>query len=164
MRRERATRIGVCVLLFATVALTGCRLAEHGKRAAIDAFASFVLGSISRAPLTQPAPKLSGAPALTPAPVASASVAAPPAPDRHECPFSTTLPQRRVVTIDLTPAAARIARVRHFIVVCPDVARVTLDARMALAEFRGARADRARIQRIVVVAPDLEIPPDPAAL
>ena len=38
MRRERATRIGVCVLLLAAVALTGCRLAEHGRRAAIDAF------------------------------------------------------------------------------------------------------------------------------
>ena len=57
MRRERATRIGVCVLLLATVALTGCRLAEHGRRAAIDAFASFVLDSVFQAPLTQAAPK-----------------------------------------------------------------------------------------------------------
>jgi len=45
------------VLLLATVALTGCRLAEHGRRAAIDAFASFVLDSVFQmqkaAPLTQ---------------------------------------------------------------------------------------------------------------
>jgi hypothetical protein len=57
MRRERTTRIGVCVLLLATVALTGCRLAEHGRRAAIDAFASFVLDSVFQAPLTQAGPK-----------------------------------------------------------------------------------------------------------
>lgn len=152
------------MLLFATVALTGCRLAEHGKRAAIDAFASFVLGSISRAPLTQPAPKLAGRQALMPVAVASMPAAAPPAQDKHECLSSTEMPQPRVVAIDLTPAAAQIARVKRFVVVCPDVARVTLDARMAVAELRGARADRTRIQRIVVVAPDLEIPPDPAAL
>jgi hypothetical protein len=54
------------VLLLATVALTGCRFAEHSRRAAIDAFASFVLDSVSQAPLTQAAPKLGGGQALLP--------------------------------------------------------------------------------------------------
>ncbi len=45
------------MLLLATVVLTGCRFAERGRRAAIDAFASFVLDSVFQmqkaAPLTQ---------------------------------------------------------------------------------------------------------------
>ncbi len=73
MRRERATRIGVCVLLLATGALTGCRLAEHGRRAAIDAFASFVLDSVFQAPLTQPAPKTRSGRVVATIPVPPAS-------------------------------------------------------------------------------------------
>ena len=97
MRRERATRIGVCVLLLATVALTGCRFAEHGRRAAIDAFASFVLDSVFQAPLTQPAPK------TRPARVAAA-IPVPPAP--------TPLPKPHL----------RICRVRIIVIAHPDPA------------------------------------------
>ena len=97
MRRERATRIGVCVLLLATVALTGCRLAEHGRRAAIDAFASFVLDSVFQAPLTQPAPKTRPGRVVATIPV-------PPAP--------TPLPKPHL----------RICRVRIIVIAPPDPA------------------------------------------
>ena len=130
MRRERATRIGVCVLLLATVALTGCRLAEHGRRAAIDAFASFVLDSVFQAPLTQPAPKVARVgQALLPV------LSVPPPKDRHEClSYTEPLPppRSRVASIDLVPAApAVLCRVK---------------VRMAIAELRGLKA-----RRIVVV-------------
>ena len=124
MRRERATRIGVCVLLLATVALTGCRLAEHGRRAAIDAFASFVLDSVFQAPLTQPAP-IRGRQALLPVPVV--------APE----PLPLPLPQPRIASIDLAPAvpAAVLCRVKR------------VEVRMTLAELRGRRI-------IVIARPD----------
>jgi len=136
MRRERATRIGVCVLLLATVALTGCRLAEHGRRAAIDAFASFVLDSVFQAPLTQAAP-LRGRQALLPVPVVA------PIPDRQECLSSVELPkpQPRIASIDLAPAVPAVVVWR--------VKRVEM--RMTLAELRG--------RRIIVIAR-----PDPATL
>jgi hypothetical protein len=125
MRRERTTRIGVCVLLLATVALTGCRFAEHGRRAAIDAFASFVLDSVFQAPLTQPAPKLSGGQALLPV------LRVPPPVDRQECLSSTEPvplpPPRPHIAIDLAPAQlcrlTRVeARIRRIIVIAPDPA------------------------------------------
>ena len=78
------------VLAAATVALTGCRFAEHSRRAAIDAFASFVLDSVSQAPLTQAAPKLGRGQALLPVPVRLAAVP-PPAHDRQECLSSTEM-------------------------------------------------------------------------
>src|ERR1051326_4464360 len=146
MRRERATRIGVCVLLLATVVLTGCRLAEHGRRAAIDAFASFVLDSVLQAPLSQPAPNVSGGQA--PAPVLSAVV--PPPGDRHECLSSIEplpLPPPRIVAIDLTPACRRLPHMPK-----ADAARLRGEARMNVAELRA--------RRIVVVAP---IAPEPPA-
>ena len=162
MRRERMTRIGVCVLLLGTVALTGCRLAEHGRRAAIDAFASFVLGSISQAPLTQAKPQFSGA---QPAPQSQVAAAAAPAHDVQKCPSSTAAielptPQPRIASINLAPAVIEIRR----IAICPDVARAKVEARMALAEVRGMRQDRVR--RIVVVLPEIapEAPPVPATL
>src|SRR6266545_4415906 len=88
MRRERATRIGVCVLLLAAVALTGCRVAEHSRRAAIDAFASFVLDSVFRmqaaAPLEQArSGGVGGARTLPPRPLATLGVTAPAKP--HTC-------------------------------------------------------------------------------
>ncbi|HEV2719630.1 MAG TPA: hypothetical protein VG323_06400 [Thermoanaerobaculia bacterium] len=132
------------MLLLATVgALTGCRLAEHGRRAAIDAFASFVLDSVLRvqkaAPLTQAAP--SGGQALLPVPrVAAAQPVPPPAHDRHECLSSTELPKpvSRLVSVDLTPKAefCRVIRVRAF-----DVARARIEVRMAMAEMRGTVPD-----------------------
>lgn len=148
MRRERMTRIGVCVLLLAAVALTGCRLAEHGRRAAIDAFASFVLDSVLQvqkaAPLTQA--RVSGRQA--PLPVAAVAAAVP-VQTRQECPSSIEIqlptPQSRIA-IDLKPAVT--------IELCglprlsaADLARVNVEARMALAERRGVQ-----IRRIVVVA------------
>jgi hypothetical protein len=167
MRRERTTRIGVCVLLLATVALTGCRFAEHSRRAAIDAFASFVLDSVSQAPLTQAAPsKVSGGQASVPV-LAAAAVTPPSAQARQECVVSINIalpkPQPRIASIDLAPAAAAMARVKS-IVVCPDIARAQVEARMALAEVRGMRPDRVR--RIVVVIPEgiPEPPPVPATL
>lgn len=143
MRRERATRIGVCVLLLATVVLTGCRLAERGRRAAIDAFASFVLDSVYQAPLTQAAPKH----------LAASS----PTQQRHECLSSTAtkpkpeikplpLPAPRMAAIDLTPAACRLPRVN-----LGELARVRLEARMALAEVRGQGF--VQVRRVVIVAP-----------
>ena len=151
MRRERMTRIGVCVLLLAAVALTGCRLAEHGRRAAIDAFASFVLDSVLQvqkaAPLTQA--RVSGRQAPLPvAPVAPVAAAVP-VQTRQECPSSIEIqlptPQSRIA-IDLKPAVT--------IELCglprlsaADLARVNVEARMALAERRGVQ-----IRRIVVVA------------
>jgi len=161
MRRERTTRIGVCVLLFATVALTGCRFAEHGRRAAIDAFASFVLGSISQAPLTQAKPQFSGA---QPAPQSQVAAAPALAHDVQKCPLSATIelptPQPRIASINLAPAVIEIRR----IAICPDIARAKVEARMALAEVRGMRQDRVR--RIVVVLPEIasELPPVPATL
>jgi len=141
MRRERATRIGVCVLLFATVVLTGCRLAEHGRRAAIDAFASFVLDSVFQAPLTQPPPVRQ---ALMP--VRSAEL--PPPAARHT---PIPLPQPRIVAIDLTPGAAKVlCRVQR--IGAADVARLRVEARMTVAELRG--------RRIVVI----EAPEPPATL
>ena len=123
MRRERATRIGVCVLLLATVALTGCRFAEHGRRAAIDAFASFVLDSVFQAPLTQPAPKVAcvGQALLPVLPV-------PPPEDRQECLSYIELPPPRPhIAIDLAPAQlCRLTRlevrIRRIIVIAPDPA------------------------------------------
>lgn len=156
MRRERTARIGVCVLLLATVVLTGCRFAEHGRRAAIDAFASFVLDSVFQAPLTQPAPKVARVrPALMPVP----SAEIPPPVDRRER-LSTTelppLPQPRIAAIDLTPGAAKeLCRVK--LVYVADVARARVEARMALAEVRGVQG--VTVRRIVVIAPD-----PPAAL
>jgi len=146
MRRERATRIGVCVLLLATVVLTGCRLAEHGRRAAIDAFASFVLDSVFQAPLTQPAPKLGGGQA--PPPVLSAEV--PPPVDRRGRLSSTELPKPRIIAIDLTPATCRLSRISK-----ADVARLRVEARMTVAELRGQT-----VRRIVVIA----APEPPATL
>jgi len=118
MRRERATRIGVCVLLLATVVLTGCRLAEHGRRAAIDAFASFVLDSVVQAPLSQPAPQIHGGQALLPVRVAAA---VPPPGDRQECLSSMEmLPAPRMVAIDLTLARGMRGQiVRRIIVIAP---------------------------------------------
>src|ERR1051325_10929276 len=107
MRREWTTRIGVCVLLLAAVAMTGCRLAEHGRRAAIDAFASFVLGSVleaqQAAPLTQA--RIHGGEAPLPVPVASKAAVAPPAKDKHECTASIAMPAPVTrIAIDLKPA------------------------------------------------------------
>src|SRR5438128_548127 len=116
MRRERATRIGVCVLLLATVALTGCRLAEHGRRAAIDAFASFVLDSVFQAPLTQPAPKTRRhvTPSVSEGPGrAVAAIAVPPAPPGPS------------LTLGVTPLPKphlRICRVRIIVIARPDPA------------------------------------------
>jgi hypothetical protein len=127
------------VLLLATVALTGCRFAEHGRRAAIDAFASFVLDSVFQAPLTQPAPKVARVgQALLPV------LRVPPPEDRHEClSYTESLPppQPRIASIDLAPAvpAMLLCRVKR------------VEVRMALAELRG--------RRIVVIAR-----PDPATL
>jgi hypothetical protein len=114
MRRERMTRIGVCVLLLGTVALTGCRLAEHGRRAAIDAFASFVLDSVVQAPLSQPAPQIHGGQALLPVRVAAA---VPPPKDRQECLSSMELPKPRMVAIDLTLARGMRGQIVRRIVV-----------------------------------------------
>jgi hypothetical protein len=147
MRRERMTRIGVCVLLLGTVALTGCRLAEHGRRAAIDAFASFVLGSVLQAqkaaPLTQARVDFHGGQALLPVPSASKATAK----DRQECLSSIEItlpaPQPRIAAIDLKPAAT-VELCRY------DLARAKVAARMALAEVRGTRV------RVIVIA-------DPAA-
>ena len=168
MRRERTTRIGVCVLLLATVALTGCRFAEHSRRAAIDAFASFVLDSVSRAPLTQAAPvNVSRGQAIVP--VLAAAVPPPAAQARQACPTSINIelpkPQPRIATIDLAPAAAAIARVNRF-VVCTEVARARVEARMTLAELRGGGRPE-RVRRIVVVIPEIvppQVPPAPATL
>jgi hypothetical protein len=118
------------VLLLATVALTGCRLAEHGRRAAIDAFASFVLDSVFQAPLTQPAPKVARVgQALLPV------LRVPPPEDRHEClSYTEPLPppRSRIASIDLVPAAPAVFR--------------RVKVRMALAELRGLK-----VRRIVVV-------------
>jgi hypothetical protein len=140
------------VLLLATVALTGCRLAEHGRRAAIDAFASFVLDSVFQAPLTQPAPKVACVgQALLPV------LRVPPPEDRQEClsytePVPLPPPQPRIASIALAPSAsAELCRVKR--VYAFDAARARLEARMALAELRGLT-----VRRIVVIAPD------PAAL
>ena len=167
MRRERTTRIGVCALLLATVALTGCRFAEHGRRAAIDAFASFVFNSVSQAPLTQAAPAKASRAAAAPAaseaprrvcPVALAATAVPPTTAPAALPF----PQPRIVSIDLAPAAARIARVKQ-IVICTGLVRARLEARMALAEARGSGGDLARARRIVVLLPEINVPEPPPA-
>jgi hypothetical protein len=135
------------VLLLATVALTGCRFAEHQRRAAIDAFGSFVLGSVfemqKAAPLKQARFRCGGE---APLPVRSV----PPPEDRQECLSSTELPkpQARLAAISLVPAEACLVRRVHVV----DAARVRLEVRMALAELRGER-----VRRIVVVA-------DPATL
>jgi hypothetical protein len=96
------------VLLLATVVLTGCRLAEHGRRAAIDAFASFVLDSVFQAPLTQPAPKVARVP---------------PPRDRQEC-LSYTEPVCRVKRVEVRMALAELRglKVRRIIVIAPDPA------------------------------------------
>jgi len=122
------------------VALTGCRLAEHGRRAAIDAFASFVLDSVlevqKAAPLRQA--KFNVGQALMPVPTVP-----PPPQDRQEClSYIETpklpAPQPRIAAIDLKPAArVELCRI--------DVARARVEARMALAELRGTRF------RVVVV-------------
>jgi hypothetical protein len=147
------------VLLLATVALTGCRFAEHGRRAAIDAFASFVFNSVSQAPLTQAAPAKASRAAASPAageaprrgcPIALAATA-------PAAPAALPFPQPRIVSIDLAPAAARIARVKQ-IVICTDLVRARLEARMALAELQGARA-----RRIVVLLPEINVPEPPPA-
>lgn len=154
------------MLLLATVALTGCRFAEHGRRAAIDAFASFVFNSVSQAPLTQAAPAKASRAAAAPAaseaprrvcPVALAAAAAVP-----PTPAALPFPQSRIVSIDLAPAAARIARVKQ-IVICTDLVRARLEARMALAEARGSRGDLARARRIVVLLPEINLPEPPPA-
>jgi hypothetical protein len=144
MRRERATRIGVCVLLLATVVLTGCRLAEHGRRAAIDAFASFVLDSVVQAPLTQPAPKVSRGQAA--APVLASAIPPPPADRRGRLSSIETLPAPRIVAIDLAPAC-RVQRIT-----VADIARIRVEARMTVAEMRGLHGQVVR--RIVVIAPE----------
>ena len=157
MRRERTTRFGVCVLLLAAVALTGCRIAEHGRRAAIDAFASFVLDSVFRmqqaAPLTQALP-VRGGQALMPVPprAVDAAPVPPPVPDRQECLSSTKLPTPKplIASIDLVPRVD-FCRVRI------DVARARVEARMAVAELRGVQD--VRVRRIVVIAPE-----EPSAL
>jgi hypothetical protein len=146
------TRIGVCVLLLAAVAMTGCRLAEHGRRAAIDAFASFVLGSVleaqQAAPLTQGTAKTASVECVGQAAAAVPTAAARP-------PHSITplpLPRPHIAAIDLKPALTiELCRLQRVSVSPADLARVNVAARMALAERRGVR-----IGRIVVVA-------DPAA-
>jgi hypothetical protein len=156
------------VLLLATVALTGCRFAEHSRRAAIDAFASFVLDSVSRAPLTQTAPATVSRGQAS-VPVLAAAVPPPAAPARPECLTSIRIelptPQPRIASIDLAPAAAAVARVNRF-VVCSEAARARVEARMTLAELRGGGRPE-RVRRIVVVVPDFaapEVPPTPATL
>lgn len=151
MRRERMTRIGVCVLLLAAVAMTGCRLAEHGRRAAIDAFASFVLGSVLEAQQAAPLRQahINGGQALVPVPVASKSAVPPAAEDKKECLSSIEIPAPVTrIAIDLKPAVTiELCRLQRVSVSPADLARVNVEARMALAEMRGVR-----IRRIVVVA------------
>ena len=146
-------------------------MAEHGRRAAIDAFASFVLDSFSSAPLTEAKPKLHGGQTLVPVPVRTAAVSSPAhTEDRQECLSSMEMkialpkPQPRIV-VNLAPAppAIDVARINR-IVLCADAARARVEARMTLAEIRG-RANGVR--RIVVVVPDVvipEAPPAPATL
>ena len=89
---------------------------------------------------------------------------APPAPPGSSLTLAVTAlpkPQPRIASIDLAPAAAAIVRVKR-IVVCPDIARAQVEARMALAEVRGMRPDRVR--RIVVVIPEIVPPEIPATL
>ena len=140
-------------------------MAEHGRRAAIDAFASFVLDSFSSAPLTQAKPKLHGGQALVPVPVRTAAVSSPAhTEDRQECLSSMEIalpaPQPRIV-VNLAPAppAVEVARINR-IVLCADALRARVETRMTLAELRG-RANGVR--RIVVVVPDVDIPEAPPA-
>ena len=154
MRRERMTRFGVCVLLLAAVALTGCRIAEHGRRAAIDAFASFVLDSVFQmqkaAPLTQAAPKVAPKPVVECAgQIAAPAPAAQPA-HSTVVPLRLPVPQPRIASIDLAPAQLGLCRIRI------DAARARVEARMAVAELRGVQD--VRVRRIIVITPD------PAAL
>lgn len=172
MRRERTTRIGVCVLLLATVSLTGCRLAEHGRRAAIDAFGSFVLDSVFQMQSTAPLRQKSAAP-----PKVARLAAATPAP--KPCPLAAMnlvvvneplplpAPRPRIAAVDLAPraVAAEVCRIQRVYTAAHVQAQAQiafaagLEARMALAQLRGGQGER--IRRIVVIA-DPEI--DPATL
>lgn len=174
MRQERTARIGLCVLLLATVALTGCRFAEHGRRAAIDAFASFVLDSVSQAPLTQAAPAktspiAAAKPAAEPARVCTANVTVTVAAVKIAAPavapIALPAPQPRIASINLAPAVVEIARMKQRFACPVDIARARVEARMALAELRGGSSKGQSVRRIVVIVPDLpELPPDPATL
>src|SRR5690242_14974852 len=126
MRRERTARIGVCVLLLATVTLlTGCRLAEHGRRAAIDAFASFVLDSVLRvqsaAPLTQAKPL----PANVECAGHAGALTAAARPPHSTKPIPLPAPVSRIVSIDLAPKAelCRVIRIQAL-----DIARAKVEA------------------------------------
>ena len=159
MRRERTARIGMCVLLFATVALTGCRLAEHGRRAAIDAFASFVLDSLSRTPLHEKAPAVARA-AVPPAAVRVAEALPAPNPTPDPDPLPLPDPQPRI-TINLAPSAAvAVCQIRRIAIA--DIARAKVEARMAAAEFRGQH--EVRVHRIIVLAPQNDDDAIPATL
>ncbi|HEY6138756.1 MAG TPA: hypothetical protein VI670_13430 [Thermoanaerobaculia bacterium] len=135
------------MLLLAAVAMTGCRLAEHGRRAAIDAFASFVLGSVleaqQKAPLTQGTART--------APVECAGQGGAVAPTAAAWPPHSIAPlpapRPRIAAIDLKPALAiELCRLQRVSVSSADLARVNVEARMALAEMRGVR-----LRRIVIV-------------
>jgi len=162
------------VLLFATVVLTGCRLAEHGRRAAIDAFASFVLDSVFRmqsaAPLTEKAPAVARAEVPEPKVEAFVTVTAEASQPAitiaiAAAPLPLPAPQPHIAAISLAPAAeaCRIKRVYAF----PYAARATvsaramatIEARMAVAQLRGEQLERVR--RVFVVAEPVI---DPATL
>ena len=145
------------LLLATAVVLTGCRVAEHGRRAAIDAFASFVLDSVLRvqqaAPLTQAAPPTQANVECAGHAGALTAAARPP---HSTKPLPLPRPVSLVASVDLAPKVelCRTIRIRAL-----DLARAKVEAHMVMAEMRGTRG-----VRIVVVVPEVEIPSDPTSL
>jgi len=148
------------LLLLALIALTGCRFAEHSRRVASDALASFVLESLLRiqTPLAQGTVQRSS---LPPAPqvhaAAPAATVAPPPVEVAACPLTKreVLPLVRTAFANAqTVAAAELPRV------CSKSKRIVFryrapDAKLAEMQielsFAVAETAQFRQQRMVVL-------------
>jgi len=149
-------RLRACLMLLAIVALTGCRYAEHSRRVASDAFASFVLESLLRVqtPLTQGTVQRSSSP--WPAP--STPLTAPATTCRLRMPKATKteilpLAPRRIKADALVAAADRLERCTKLRVVSDTQHRAAADFAAMQIELRFAMAQTAqfRERRLLVV-------------
>jgi len=124
-------RFRACLMLLAIVALTGCRYAEHSRRVASDAFASFVLESLLRVqtPLTQGTVQRS-----SPRPAPPTPLAAPATMCKLRIPKATTktevlpLAPRRISADALVASAVRLER-------CSKVRAARESQRLAAADL-----------------------------
>jgi hypothetical protein len=144
--------------MLAILALTGCRFAEHSRRVASDAFASFVLESLVRfqTPLTQgtvqrspllPAPShvCATAPAATTVTVTATALPQPAIIEAETLPIVRTAISKETLIASELPAACVRAKAKRIIVRTlreGEIAHVNLELSFARAEMASLRTQR----------------------